>query len=76
MKLLTTACALASLIALTGCATPAATDTVAAAPAKQSVDRGAMVTGSRIPQRNMGDSHKEAPKVAASDAASDTSVKK
>lgn len=74
MKLLTTACALASLIALTGCATPAATDAVA--PAKQSVDRGAMVTGSRIPQRNMGDAHKEAPKVAASDAASDTSVKK
>ena len=74
MKFLTTACALACLIALSGCATPAATD--AAAPEAASANRGAMGTGSRIPQRNLSDAHKEAPKVATGDAVANAPVKK
>jgi hypothetical protein len=74
MTTITTACALASLIALSGCATPAATD--AAAPAAAPANRGAMVTGSRIPQRNLGDAYKEAPKVAAGAPAAEAPIKK
>lgn len=74
MKFLTTASVLASLIALSGCATPAATD--GAAPEAAPADRGAMVTGSRIAQRKLTDAHKETPKVATSDAAAGTAVKK